>query len=102
MNTKTIAGAVALAALTAATVAPAAAAVFEITPASHATGIVNAVDTAAKTVTVDGQTYTVRNAFELIDVPHGAEANVTYFVEGGKRVILSVTPREEADDDLVD
>ena len=101
MNTKIIAGAVALAALTAATVAPASAAVFEITPATHASGIVNAIDTAAKTVTVDGQTYTVRSALELLDVPQGVEADLTYFVEGGKRVILSVTPHEETDD-LVD
>jgi hypothetical protein len=97
MNTKKIVGAAVLTAF-AASIAPASAAVFEITPATHADGYVTAVDTAAKTVTVGGQTYAVRSALELIDVPQGAEADVTYFVEGGKRVILSITPREEGDD----
>ncbi len=101
MNTKNIVGAALLTAFAAASIAPASAAVFEITPATHAEGIVNAVDANAKTITVGGQTYAVRNALDLLDVPQGAEADVTYFVEGGKRVILAVTPRQAAGD-LVD
>lgn len=102
MNKNNIVGAALLTAFAAASIAPASAAVFDIVPATHADGIVNAVEVNAKTVTIGGQTYAVRSALELLDVQQGAEADVTYMVEGGKRVILSVTPREDNADDLVD
>ena len=52
---------------------PAFAAGLDIVPATHADGIVTAVDTFAKTVTVAGQTYVARTTLDLIDVPQGSE-----------------------------
>ena len=99
---KNVVGAALLTALAAASVVPASAAVFNITPASHADGVVTNINAAAKTVTIDGQTYVVRSPLDLLDVPKGDEVALTYTLENGKRVLQSIDARVEGTDEFVD